>query len=359
MVTRPRTVTAPPPYRPPGTYYEESPGRRAVWPWLLGLLAIAIAAGAGYLLYQKIQDQLNKGGNVGVIDVRSEVKNLAVSNLKNLGFEVKVEHESSDTIPVGEVVHQDPGPGVRIGKGSTVTIFVSTGKPKVQVPDVRGKTLSDAISSLNDVHLDADPHDVFNPAPPQTVVGQNPAGGTQVFTNTKVRLNVSRGPNLISIPNVVGSPFANAQSALKGAGFVVVRTDAPADQPKGEVVTTDPQVGTSDPKGTTVTVTVSKGPGTSQVPDVTGMQRDDAAKTLRAAGFAAVTIVMEPVTDPCQDGIVLAQDPPPNQKAKQGSTVTISVGQLVAPTMTETTTTETTTTATTTTAPTTTTPPTP
>jgi beta-lactam-binding protein with PASTA domain len=57
---------------------------------------------------------------------------------------------------------------------------------------------------------------------------------------------------------------------------------------------------------------------------------------------------MEPVTDPGQDGIVLAQDPPANSKAKQGTAVTISVGQLVAPTTTTPTTASTTTTTTTT-----------
>ena len=236
-----------------------------------------------------------------------------------------------------------------------MTIFVSTGKPKVTVPDVRGLTLSDAITKLNAQNLNADPHDVYSAtAPAQTVVGQAPAGGEQVFTNTKVRLNVSQGPHLISIPNVVGTPFANAQSSLKGAGFVVVRKDAPADQPKGEVVATDPQTGTSAAKGSTVTVTVSKGPATSQVPDVTGRQQNDAAKMLQAAGFA-VTIVMEPVTDPSQDGIVLSENPAGNTKAKQGTAVTITVGQLSTPTTT-TTATSTSTTVTTTTTPTTSTP---
>jgi serine/threonine-protein kinase len=343
MVTRPSTVTAPPAYRPPGAYYEERSGRRSVWPWLLGLLACAVIAGGGFLIYNKIQNQFNKNGNAAVIDVRSEMRNLAVINLKNAGFNVKVETRASDTIPKGEVVDQNPGPGIRIGKGSTVTIFVSTGKQTVQVPDVRGKTLSDAIAALNDVHLNADPHDVFSAtAPAQTIVGQAPAGGEHVFTNTKVRLNVSQGPHMISIPNVVGSPFANAESALKGAGFVVVRKDAPADQPKGEVVTTDPQVGSSVAKGSTVTVTVSKGPGTSQVPDVTGLQQNDGAKTLQAAGFA-VTIVMTPVSDPSQDGIVLAENPAGGTKAKAGTVVTITVGQLAAPTTTDTTTTPTTT----------------
>ena len=58
MVTRPSTVTAPPAYRPPGTYYEERPGRRSVWPWLLGLVACAVIAVGGFLIYQKIQNQL-------------------------------------------------------------------------------------------------------------------------------------------------------------------------------------------------------------------------------------------------------------------------------------------------------------
>jgi beta-lactam-binding protein with PASTA domain len=355
MITRPRSVTAPPPYRPPGTYYEEPPNRRAVWPWLLGLLAVAIAAGAGYLLYQKIQDQLNKGGNVAVIDVRSELAGLAAGNLKQLGFTVKIERQPSDTIPINEVIDQSPGAGVRIGKGSTVTIFVSTGKPKVVVPDVRGATLNDAIAKLNDVHLDPDVHDVFSAtAAPSTVVGQAPAGGQQVLANSKVRLNVSQGPRLILIPNVVATPYANAQSALKGTGFVVVRKDTPSDQPKGEVVATDPQGGTNAAKGSTVTVTVSSGPGTSQVPDVRGKQQADAAQLLQAAGFA-VTIVMTPVTDPSQAGLVLSEAPSGGTKAKQGSAVTISVGQLTTPTTTTTTTTipttTTTTTATTTTTP--------
>ncbi len=236
-----------------------------------------------------------------------------------------------------------------------MTIFVSSGKPKVTVPDVRGKNLSDAISMLNDVHLDADPHDVFSAtAPPQTVVGQAPAGGQQVFANTKVRLNVSRGPNLISVPNVVGQPFANAESQLKGAGFGVTRNDEPSEQPKGEVVATDPQGGASVAKGTTVTVTVSKGPGTSQVPDVTGRQQDEARQLLQSSGFA-VTIEYTPVTDPGQDGIVLAEKPHAGKKAKQGTAVTITVGQLVEPTVTTTTipTTTATTTTTTTTIPTT------
>jgi len=53
MVTRGRPVTAPPAYRAPDTYYEETRARRNIWPWLLGLLACAIAAIGGYLIYRR------------------------------------------------------------------------------------------------------------------------------------------------------------------------------------------------------------------------------------------------------------------------------------------------------------------
>jgi serine/threonine-protein kinase len=332
MVTRPRTVTAPPAYRPPSAYYEEAPRRRAVWPWLLGLLAVAIAGGAGYLLYQKIQDQLDKSQPVAVVDVRDIHRNLAVEKLQAQGFDVKVENQPSDTIQRGDVVEQDPSAGSRIAPSSTVTIFVSTGKPKVSVPDVRGLTLNDAIARLNDVHLAPNVHDVYSASPVSTVVGQAPAGGEKVLVNSKVRLNVSQGPKQVAVPNVVSEPFANAQSQLEGQGFTVVRKDENADQPKGIVVAQDPQAGVNAAQRSKVTLTVSKGPGSTQVPLVTGFQEADAVQALQASGFV-VTIIKEDVTDPSQDGLVLAQDPQPNTKAKNGAPVTITVGRLVAETV--------------------------
>jgi beta-lactam-binding protein with PASTA domain len=355
MITRPRTVTTPPAYRPPGAYYEEAARRRSLWPWLLGILACAIAAVGGYLIYQKIEDQLNKSTPIAVVDVRNLLEDLAKHKLKAQGFDVKAQHEPNDTIPKGEVIDQSPSPGSRIAPSSTVTIFVSTGKQRVTVPDVRRLTLNEAIARLNDVHLSPDVHDVYNPAPVSTVVAQQPDPGEKVLANSKVRLNVSQGPKQITIPNVVGTPFPNAASALEGAGFVVVRKDEASDQPKGEVTATDPQGGTSASQGTKVTVTVSKGPATAQVPDVSGRLRTDATQLLQTAGFL-VTIVFEDVTDPSQDGLVLAQDPHAGAKARQGASVMITVGRLVQQQTQPTTTAATTTTSTTTTAPTTTAP---
>jgi serine/threonine-protein kinase len=363
MITRPRTVTAPPVYRPPADYYEEAARRRSVWPWLLGILACAIAAIGGYLIYQKIEDQLNQSTPIAVVDVRGILESLAKQKLAEQGFDVRVDHESSDTVPKGEVIDQSPTNGSRIAPSSTVTIFVSTGKQRVTVPDVRKLTVVEAIARLGDVRLVAVPRNVYNGAPISTVVAQAPPPGEKVLAGSKVRLNISQGPRQVTVPSgLVGQPFANVQSALEGAGFGVVRKDEASDAPKGEVTATDPQGGTTARQGTKVTVTVSKGPATAEVPDVTGRLRSDATQLLQEAGFL-VTIVFEDVTDPGQDGLVLAEDPHAGTKARHGTSVMITVGHLVqqqtqtTPTTTAATTTAaTTTTATTTAAATTTTP---
>jgi beta-lactam-binding protein with PASTA domain len=130
------------------------------------------------------------------------------------------------------------------------------------------------------------------------------------------------------VPDVTGQPFANAAGALKGAGFVVARADIDSDQPKGTVVAMEPTAGTAVPKGSKITLSVSKGPATSQVPDVFGQNQLDAVQLLRGAGFK-IAVVPQDVTDPSQDGVVLDESPPAGTPLKPGAIVTITVGHLV------------------------------
>jgi serine/threonine-protein kinase len=85
-----------------------------------------------------------------------------------------------------------------------------------------------------------------------------------------------------------------------------------------------------------VTLKVSEGPSTTAVPDVTDLDQDTATATLRSAGFQVATQEQD-TSDPAQDGVVLRQSPTGGKQSEVGSTITIVVGVLVAPTTTETT----------------------
>jgi serine/threonine-protein kinase len=328
MVQRPRTTPpAPPVYRPPGAYYEERP-RRSPWPWILALLALGIAGATGYLLYDRVQDQLNENRPVTVKDVVNVQYSLARQQLLEQGFRVRKVEQASDTVAIDAVISQDPSGGSPQQKESVVTLTVSTGRPKSTVPDVRGMTSTDAITALVQAGLGANQYDHFSSEPSGTVTAQNPKPGEVVLSGTKVRINVSRGLRTLGVPSIVGEPYANAASAIQGAGFDVARVETDSDEPKGVVIAQTPTAGSQAPAGSTVTLTVSKGPVTATVPDVTRITVADAQQLLEEAGFQS-TVQEEDVTDPSQDGLVLSQDPPSGQ-AERGTTVTLIVGRLVS-----------------------------
>jgi serine/threonine-protein kinase len=94
------------------------------------------------------------------------------------------------------------------------------------------------------------------------------------------------------------------------------------------VVSQSPSANASVTKGSVITLSVSNGPKTTSVPDVSTLDEGTAVDTLKASRFK-VTVVRQDTNDPGQDGIVLSQDPGGGAQAKPGSTVTIVVGRLV------------------------------
>jgi beta-lactam-binding protein with PASTA domain len=332
MITRPRAVApppAPPSYRSPGPYYdyEEPPRGRSIWPWLLALGLIIGGAIGGWFLYTKIQQQIDTNRPVAVPDVRLVQKDLAKLKIQQAGLKPLIVKAPNDTVPAGQVSDENPGGGSKVGKGSTVTLTVSTGKPKVQVPEVRGRNVTDAITALVQLGLNPRIVHVFSPQPSDTVTGQFPPPLALVLKGSSVRINVSRGAKPVPVPDVTGQPYLNAKSALEGQGFVVKRVDIQSDQAPGVVVTSDPQPGTSSSKGATITLSVSKGPATTTVPDVQNLNQVVAEQRITDAGLTP-SVIYQPVTDPSQDGIVISQNPGAGASAKSGEVVIITVGQL-------------------------------
>jgi serine/threonine-protein kinase len=322
-----------PPYAPPPVYYDydEPPARRRpFWPWLLAVLLVALALVGGYLAFKQIQHQLNANKPVAVDDYIGLRESLARDKIKAAGLQPKIERQPSTLQPPTFVYDQDPAAGNHVAKGNTVTIFVSTGKPKTTVPDVRGRSSADAVGALRDAKLIPKVVEIHSGKPADTVTAQSPLPGKQIAEGSTVRINVSQGPQPVTVPAVVGEAYVQANSELQGAGFLVARHDQDSTEPAETVLAQSPVAGSQAARGSTVTVTVSKGPKSVRVPDVSNQSQADARAALEASGFH-VSIEKTTTQDPNQDGFVLGQSPVGGTAAKPGTTVTITVGSYTPP----------------------------
>jgi serine/threonine-protein kinase len=307
--------------------YADTERRRPIWPWLLALLLLGAA---GYAGYTRIEHKL-ASGPVAVQNYNGIVESLAYKKALANGLQPQIRRVPNDKVAVGQVFDQDPQAGARVDKGTVITLTVSTGKAKVEVPDVRHKPYTDAAVQLRLAGLNYHAVQVPSNEDPGTVTAQAPAPGTRVVKGTDVRLNVSKGLPPVPVPNVVGDSEADATAALQSAGFTVGQSQQQdSDQPQGTVIGTNPSVGTLLDRGSSVSLIVSKGPQVAPVPDVSGFGAADATKILRNAGFK-VQVDRIDVTDQTQYGIVVDQTPAAAEQAPLNTVVTITVGHYVAP----------------------------
>jgi eukaryotic-like serine/threonine-protein kinase len=335
-----------PPIAPPGYYdYEEPVRHRPIWPWLAALAFVLVAGAGGWYVYHQLSTPTV--AKVGVEYYVNETRADAKRQITQIGLVPKVILQPSENTQTGFVFKQNPTEGTRIAKGGTVEIFVSNGKPKVAVPNVVGSQQNDAVKAITDAKLVPDVHHVPG-GTAGLVTATAPKAGDKLVEGGTVRVNVATGPKPVTVPKVTGESVSQASADLHALGFQVNTTFVDDTHPQNQVIAQNPKPGDEAPKSSTITITVSNGPPQAAVPDVTGEIADVAAQQLQAAGFK-VQRQQQDVTDPTQDGVVQSQTPSGNDQATQGSTVTIVVGNFVAPPPPPTTTATTPTTSTTTT----------
>jgi serine/threonine-protein kinase len=314
---------------PPAVYYDldEPIHRRPVWPWLAALFFVVVAAIGGWLLYQQISNKLASNKPVAVENYVNMNEALARQKIKADGFQPVVDHHFSRTTPNGLVFKQQPDAGVRQAKGSPVQIWVSTGLPRVVIPTLVDTNQDAAVAKLTKLGLKVKTRQVPNPKPAGTVTAQDPPPGTKVKVGTLVTINVAKGPAQVSVPSVQSLPLQQAASQLEALNLKVATTFVESNEPANTVVDQAPAAGASVGKGSTVTLTVSKGPTTSTVPDVSSQDVGSATSTLADSGFKWKPVYQD-VTDPNLDGQVLSQDPVGGTQAKPGTVVTLTIGRI-------------------------------
>jgi serine/threonine-protein kinase len=321
--------------RGPPPQYEPPSRSRPIWPWLLGIGALLALLVGGWFFYDSIQSQLKSAETVAVPYVVGLQQAQAVNLITQKNLVPRVRRVSNSDVEEGIVFAQNPTEGTRVDKETVILIDISSGKPEVTIPSVVGQTVEDAVAELTQAGLNAQVVEVNSDKDEGTVTAQSPGSGTVVVEGTQVRINVSRGPKPLSVPNVIGLPYDQAAAELQRIGFGVARVEVDSDLAAGIVTDQDPNGGSESSKGSTVTLSVSRGPVTSAIPDVTTQDVTIAQTTLEAAGFRT-RVALEDTDDPSFDGIVISQDPVGGTQAKPNSLITLFVGRFVAGTTTTT-----------------------
>jgi len=274
---------------------------------VLALLAAGVAvAGTG------------GGGTVTVPSLVGLSTKSATDRAASAGLTLKITLQNSDD-PKDVVIAQHPAPGSYAHDGDEIELVVSRGPPPVAVPDVAGKSVADATAALQAagfIVAQETPYDETIPA--GQVIGTDPKAGTGTPRDSTVKLLVSNGPAPVGVPDVSKQTYDQAAAALTGLGFTVARADVfDATIPKDQVVGTDPAAGAAAPKGSQVTINVSKGPELVAVPNLVGKALDVATAQLQGLGFQVDTQSYLP------GRVVRATDPAAGTLAAKGSKVTL------------------------------------
>jgi len=127
----------------------------------------------------------------------------------------------SDTVPEGVVISTEPAVNTTLKPGATVTVVVSKGRAPITVPDLTNKNINEARSELQRLGLAAVESYKENDKPADTVIGQSPKPGTGVEKDAEIKLDVSKGPPLVTVPRVIDLPCQQAKQQLEGAGLRV------------------------------------------------------------------------------------------------------------------------------------------
>ncbi|WP_309059995.1 Stk1 family PASTA domain-containing Ser/Thr kinase [Streptomyces sp.] len=217
------------------------------------------AAGARIRGNDPVSLTISKGPQtVRVPDVDGYRLDKARSVLKDEGLEPgMVTRAFSEDVPRGFVISTEPGKGTKVRADSAVALTVSKGRP-VDVPDVTGDDLRDARAELEEAGLEVEiaAERVHSEHDAGQVARQTPQPGRQAAGGDTVTLTLSKGPEMIEVPDVVGDSVDEAKEKLEAAGFRVDEDRGLlglfGDTVKGQSV----DGGDTAPKGSTITIEI-------------------------------------------------------------------------------------------------------
>lgn len=295
--------------------------RRRRWPWVLGIvLLLGLIAGGAYAVWLQTQQ-------VNVPNVVNLTPNQASSVLSREGLQLSIAGELfSETIRAGHIVRSNPLTGATATKGQRVFVMISKGPERHAVPDVSGMTPTAASAALKSNRLAVGvTTSAYNDSITKgLVVKTNPPKGQLLRRGTSVDLIISKGPQPVPAPNVVGrtQTAAAARLAAAGLGIGSVTKQYSDTVALGAVISQNPTPGTIVDHGSTVDLVVSKGPPPVTVPGVRDMSVNAAIAELHKVGLK---VKLQYPLGMSLLGRVLSQTPAAGTVVPKGTLITLKI----------------------------------
>ncbi|MFD7557929.1 Stk1 family PASTA domain-containing Ser/Thr kinase [Streptomyces sp. NPDC059835] len=234
---------------------------------------------------------------------------------------------ASSRLPRRGVLLVIAGVLLSLGLGTGVW-YISSGQ-FTKVPNLLGKSEAQARSQLSAAGLGVKGverkfSDAFDRG---TVMDTDPPGGKRIRGNGAVKIVISRGPQVVAVPNLKDRPLEEAKNELTKAGLApgIVTQAFSQDVAQGSVISTDPTGGEKRAPDTAVSLVVSKGRPVG-VPSVVGLPADQAKASLEGLGFKVET-APEQVNSPAAAGTVANQSVSAGAQAAAGDTITLTVSK--------------------------------
>ena len=234
----------------------------AIWIWsgIIGVVVIVVAV-MYWAFNLQPADELPSNARE-VPSLAGLTWEQATEQLQSLTLPATKLEETNDTVPAGQVIRSEPGEGEIVDTGTPVTVYVSTGRAPVTVPDVKNKLIDQAKADVTAAGLAAGSETRQNSptAAAGIVLSTTPASGESVETGTAVNFTISSGN--VTLPDLTGQSLAAASSYLTAENLQLVATpvpDASCKSQPGSPITKQSLAPGDVPQGSEVELTYCAG----------------------------------------------------------------------------------------------------
>lgn len=238
---------------------------------------------AGFVIAQTPEaDKMVKTGRLIKLTVSKGAEAKKMPNLENvkesdaiqqldamqLGLQITIRDESSNTVKQGNVVRTEPAADTPLEKNQSVTLYISLGENKM--PDLKNDTKNNAETRLKAlsiglkiIFLEEESDTVEEGRVTRTV----PAADSELSKGDTVTVYISTGDGKVVVPPVIGFPKMEAIELLKDAGLnYEVREMYDSEVAEGKVISQSEMPNSKVEKGTVVVIDISKGPEPTSEP---------------------------------------------------------------------------------------------